>query len=64
MDHQSEMRRNRIYLLRRVADERRAAARATCEEAKIAHRQLARCYAAEARDMRRRTLTLTPATVA
>jgi len=40
---------SRAYLLRRAVEERRAAAQATCEEARLAHRQLARCYAAEAR---------------
>jgi hypothetical protein len=40
---------SRAYLLRRAVDERRAAARATCKEARLAHRQLARCYATEAR---------------
>jgi hypothetical protein len=44
--------RGRAYLLQRAVDERRAAARATCDEAKIAHRKLARCYLGEAREMR------------
>jgi hypothetical protein len=40
---------SRAYLLQRAVDERRAAARSTNEEERLAHRQLARCYAAEAR---------------
>jgi hypothetical protein len=49
MNSQRQLQGGRAFLLRRAVAERRAAAKATCEEARLAHRQLARCYAAEAR---------------
>jgi hypothetical protein len=39
------------YLMQRAADECRAAAHASCAEARLAHRELARRYATEARAM-------------
>ena len=44
--------RIRAYLLQRASDERRAAAQANCNEARLVHRQLARRYAAEAWEAR------------
>jgi hypothetical protein len=52
MKYQGTPRRGRAYLLKRAVEERRAAARATCAEARLAHRELARSYAAEARAAR------------
>ena len=49
MKSRGQPQQGRAYLLQRAVDERRAAARATCDEARLAHRQFARCYAAEAR---------------
>jgi hypothetical protein len=50
MNSKMPRQRSRTYLLQRAVDERHAAQRATCEEARLAHRELARCYAAEARE--------------
>lgn len=41
------------YYEQRARDEDRAAARATCTEAILAHRQMARRYAEKARKLRR-----------
>ena len=48
MESRSKQVTSRAYLLQRAAEERHAASRATCGEARIAHRQLASRYAAEA----------------
>ncbi|MDR7256373.1 hypothetical protein J2X47_000534 [Sphingomonas sp. BE270] len=49
------------YCEQRARDEDRAAARATCTEATLAHRQMARRYADKARKMRRAEGSAKPA---
>jgi len=56
MEIREKPRHGRAYLLQRAREERRSAALATCDEARIAprieHRKLARCYAADACEAR------------
>jgi hypothetical protein len=48
MQQRKPPRQSLAYLMRRALEERRAARGATCCEARIAHRNMARHYAAEA----------------
>lgn len=47
-----QAKRSRKFLLQRALEERRAAAQASGDEARLAHRTLARRYVGEAREAR------------
>lgn len=51
MENPAKPQRSLAFLLQRAIEERHAAANARCHEARLAHRELARRYVEEAREL-------------